>query len=343
MPYRIPPYKVEEVILAQDLKDIVGWGEKATHVKKAWKTTKGKGVTVAVLDTGADKTHVTEGDLQHVKMFDVTGTSPWAKENDWHGTHTCGIVGARANNKGVVGFAPECNLISIKALDNGTGRSEWIAAAIDKAAELKADVISMSFGARSPDPRIAEAIERAVSGGAICVAAAGNSGNPDDVNYPARWSGPRARINLDTIAVAATNQDGTLAQYSSRGPEVDVAAPGTNILSTWGHGGYARISGTSMACPAVAGVIALALSHMKKTDGTDHWHFSMALMRDVLRRSSIDMGPAGKDPGTGWGLIQADTLLSQKPERKPAPGEYIFGGIKVHVPAQDGDQIGIVC
>src|SRR6185312_15429786 len=112
--------------------------------------------------------------------------------------------------------------------------------------------LSMSFGSPDESPDISAAIDRAVAQRRFVVCAAGNAGLPDSVNFPARLDA--------TVAVGSVDQNGQVSRFSSRGAEVDICAPGENILSTYLGGGYAKLSGTSMAAPFVSGVVALLLA-----------------------------------------------------------------------------------
>ena len=345
--YRVPPYDVQRVMTAAaGMKELIGWGQIATGVPEGWKQTKGQArngrrVKIAVCDTGVDRTH-RDGELCNViKSSDVTGFGP--DDEDGHGTHVCGIIGARADATGVIGYAPEAELISIRCLHEGVGKSQWVADAIRIAIESEVDVISLSLGSPHASSEIAQQIETAVKEGIFVVCAAGNSGRPDDVNFPARWKGQAdGRPDLDTIAVASITKTGQLASYSSRGMEVDVAAPGSDICSTWLRGGYAELSGTSMACPAVSAIVGLML--------VAHWDLglkcktalkTMGQLREHIKKYAIDIGGPGFDPGTGWGLIRADGLANLA-ETPIASGVTIpLGPLTIHMPPSAEDRIGI--
>jgi subtilisin family serine protease len=160
----------------------------------------------------------------------------------------------------VIGVAPRCRLLVAKVLgDDGSGTSDAVAAGIDWAADAGADILSMSLGSPHPAEEIHAAIRRAVAKGKFVICAAGNDGRDRSVNYPARWE--------DTVAVGAVDRNGAVARFSSRGPEVDLCAPGQDILSTFFAGGYAKLSGTSMATPFVAGVVALMLAKHRASGG----------------------------------------------------------------------------
>jgi len=348
MPH-LPPFRIESTHAA--LTETIDWSLAAYHIPNHWKDTRGAGVRVALLDTGIDQSHPDLADaIDDARDFTNSPFGP--ADRNGHGTHTAGTIAARQNNLGVIGVAPDCRLLIGKVLgDDGSGSSANVAAGIDWAADSGADVISMSLGSPEPDDALLAAIERAVAKGKFIIAAAGNDGRDNSINYPARWSG--------TIAVAAVDASGHLAPFSSRGPEVDIAAPGENILSTWLRGTYAKLSGTSMATPFVAGVTALLValhrtavgqvSNLPSREPARHADIvtpdprlltpddspvhpftrsavhitttplrTIADLRDHLSRTAIDAGPTGRDPGYGWGLINPDSLL-QPDETTPTP------------------------
>ncbi|MBC7338959.1 MAG: S8 family serine peptidase [Firmicutes bacterium] len=152
-----------------------------------------------------------------------------------------GIVAAVDNAIGVVGVAPEAWLYGVKVLDrSGSGYYPDIIEGIQWCTDNGMQVINMSLGGPTDSPALHDAIIAACNRGITVVCAAGNEGPGEDtVVYPARYP--------EVITVAATAADDSVPDFSSRGPEVDNAAPGVSILSTWKGGGYATASGTSMA------------------------------------------------------------------------------------------------
>lgn len=314
--WRLPPYSVRLVQSA--MSETMDWGLKFGGIAEAWQQTKGEGVRVAVLDTGIDASHP---DLAGciAAMADFSGSVRGTRDVQGHGTHCAGIIGARQNTVGVVGVAPECRLLCGKVLgDDGSGSSDSVAAGIDWATASGADVISMSLGSPQPSQDIARALERAVSAGKFVVCAAGNDGRPDSVDYPAAWD------NL-AVAVAAVGPGGILANFSSRGPQVDIAAPGVDILSTWPGGGYAKLSGTSMATPFVAGVVALLVSrHRQLGAGAATPLRNQAELIEHLHRTALDAGAPGFDTGFGFGLVNPAGLLAAE---YPAAKVLIFGPV----------------
>lgn len=294
----------EMVVIAANAGDVADWGHGVIDVPAAWKLSKGKGAKVAVLDTGYDGGH---RDLKRVTGKDFTGSRSGAADVNGHGTHCLGVVGAAENGEGVVGVAPEADMISGKVLgDNGSGLSSWIANGIDWAIEQKADVISMSLGSDAPDQRIGAAVERARQAGIIVVAAAGNSGPRENTaGWPGRFPG--------VVCVAAVDSDTKTAQFSSRGAAVVVAAPGVNVRSCYPGDRFATMSGTSMATPYVAGCAALYVSHAKASGAK----WSADEFARLIAKTSRDLAPVGRDTATGFGLIQPAKLLAEIAPKQP--------------------------
>jgi subtilisin family serine protease len=209
----------------------------------------GAGVKVAVLDTGIDYKHSDLDDNCYGGVNVINSRKDY-KDDNGHGTHVAGIIAAENNNIGVVGVAPEASLYGVKALDrNGSGWLSDIIAGLEWCVNNGMDIVNMSLSTNSDIQTFHDACD-AASSTVTLVAAAGNDGGA--VDYPAAYD--------SVIAVSATNSSDGLAYFSSYGPEIAIAAPGVNILSTYKGGGYETHSGTSMACPHVVGTLALNLS-----------------------------------------------------------------------------------
>lgn len=232
----------------------------------AWPSSQGKGIKVFICDTGIDSNHPDlVANLRTGKSF-VTSESS-TEDFHGHGTHCAGTVAAAMNKRGVIGVAPYAYLYPVKVLSaSGSGNWSWLIAALDWIMDKKgARIASMSLGGGSAPQALAHMCTAAYKDGILLVAAAGNSGpNNNTVGYPGKYK--------DVMAVSAVDANDTIASFSSRGPEVEICAPGVSVLSTKRGGGYGRMSGTSMACPHVAGVAALAWgSHRGSNNKKVRW------------------------------------------------------------------------
>lgn len=282
------------------------WGVDRVEADLAWASTTGGTVKVAVVDTGISTSHP---DLVTNLSGGFNAISPNKSYNDdnGHGSHVAGIIGASANTIGVVGAAPDVDLYAVKVLSkSGSGWVSDIIEGIQWTVDHDIDVINMSLGASGYSLAFDLACQQALDAGVTIVAAAGNSG-PDTgtVEYPAGFDG--------VIGVSATDSSDSIAWFSSRGAGVDFAAPGVGILSTYKGSGYATMSGTSMASPHVAGVVALVLTTSVGTDDADadgQWDPDEVAAR--LTRTAEDLGSTGADSEYGAGLVRADLAVSAK-------------------------------
>ena len=227
----------------------------------------GKGVKIAVIDSGCDITHK---DLQTRiiggRNFTTEDNKNIDKYQDYngHGTHVCGTIAASNNNYGVIGVAPDAKLLILKALDkNGSGSMKGIIDAINFAISQRVDIISMSLGTSEDVPQLHQAIKKVVDSNILVVCAAGNEGDSrattDEISYPAGYN--------EVISVGAVDYSKSAARFSNSNKEVDLVAPGVNIISTFLNGKYETLSGTSMATPHVTGALALLIEWSKKEFG----------------------------------------------------------------------------
>ncbi|MEM7368082.1 MAG: S8 family peptidase [Bacteroidota bacterium] len=270
----------------------ISWAQRVLKVHKIWWQTEGEGIKVAVLDTGIDPSHP---DLKSaiVDMKDFTGSG--IKDTNGHGTHCAGIIAARRNMLGFIGVAPKAELLIAKVLDNeGNGSHQWIADGINWAVENGADIISMSLGTTLSAQVLFESIHNALAKGIHVICAAGNEGSlqSNNIAYPGRYGG--------VITVGSHDFDGMASGFSSRGGEVDFVAPGSNIWSSYTDGGYAELSGTSMATPFVAGVAALILAKHKKYKNKTEIHNCEDLKNHLLRMAAH---PGYHDNRSGYGPL----------------------------------------
>lgn len=217
----------------------------------------GVGVDVAVLDTGIDSDHpefhATLGSGRAFETCTGSCNRPWDDDHG-HGTAVAGVIGASDDFQGIVGNAPGVTLHAVKVLDSvGGGSISNIAAGIQYAANQGWEVINMSLAGGQRSSTIANAVQFAHGQGSLLVAAVGFNGPcAGCVGYPA--------AEPEVIAVTGVDDTGSLVQYVSQGPAVELAAPGTGFESTWVGGGYETVSGTSVASPHVAAAAALLMA-----------------------------------------------------------------------------------
>jgi thermitase len=264
---------------------------KRAGFEKAWNKTRGKGIRIAVVDSGAAVGH---RDLRYkiAAKYDFRNRNRTVEDLHGHGTHVAGIALAKANGRGVVGGCPKCRLVVAKALDrNLIGYNSDIIDAIVWSAKKKAKVINLSLGSNSRSEAMRDATDFARRKGAVVVAAGGNYGTNVSV-YPAAHRG--------VIGVIHTNKNNNRGSDASYGPWIDVAAPGHDIISSV-PGGYAYKSGSSMASPHVAGLAGL----MAKRG------YGARAIEYRIQRTARDLGPKGDDDYYGRGLIRAHRAVGR--------------------------------
>ncbi|HEV2192751.1 MAG TPA: S8 family serine peptidase [Nitrosopumilaceae archaeon] len=285
--------------------------DKQIRADQVWaKGDTGTGIPVAILDTGIDTTHPEFSGVRILKCHsEITNTNACTDGNG-HGTHVAGIVGAAGVNPTAKGVAPSTSFYIDQVLDaSGSGTLSGLIAGIDWARTNGAKVISMSLGTTpistvepncdSVFPSMTTAINNAVASGISVVAAAGNDGT-SGVGLPACIS--------STIAVAAVDSADNVAWFSSQGgPVADhgIAAPGVDIYSSWLSGGYAILSGTSMATPHVAGTIALLL---KANPTLSPATIKSTLFSTACTSSTIPSCSTGAVPNLVYGYGRVDAL-----------------------------------
>jgi len=255
-------------VLGADIHVASVWGEGITGSKK---------IRIAVIDTGIDYTHPELKDnVDAASGFNFVNNTANAMDDQNHGSHCSGTIGAIANNGiGVAGINWNVTMIPIKFLDSsGSGTADRALQAIQYATQLGVNVMSNSWGGGGFSQALLDAITEAKNKGILFVVAAGNDSSDNDLKptYPANYSVD------NVIAVAATDHQDKIASFSNFGRStVHIAAPGVNILSTFMGGGYGILSGTSMATPHISGMAALLWSV--------HPSYSYAQIKDTLLQS----------------------------------------------------------
>jgi len=305
------------------------WGVDRIDAERVWSAryggTGGAGVDVAILDTGIDADHpdlVIAGGVNCAGNILTDGSTKPANWNDkeGHGTHCAGVVAARDNSIGTVGVAPEARLWAVKVLaDDRSGYISDVIQGIEWCVDNGIDIISMSFAGGFSNA-LEEACDLAYDAGVLLVASSGNEGTA--VGYPAAYD--------SVVAVSAVDAADGLASFSCVGPEIELAAPGVDIRSTYRDGGYTSLSGTSMACPHVAGVAALVWA------SSELGLSSAAAVRARLRETAEPLaGLTARQVGSG--LVDAE-----KAALPPAFVDLAVAGITAADHVVQGDSVEVV-
>ncbi|MCH6159278.1 type VII secretion-associated serine protease mycosin [Streptomyces sp. M600PL45_2] len=314
------------------------WGLKAIHASDAWKTTRGKGITVAVLDTGVDPSHpdlkgAVHGGKDFLGMGAKKGDRAWAR----HGTAMAGIIAGHGHGKGrklgVLGVAPDARILPVRVLleDSDPKRKEArdqrptaLAAGIRWAADKGADVINLSLGDDSssahPEPGEDAAVRYAQRKGAVVVASAGNGGEEGDhVSYPAAYPG--------VVAVTAVDRRGARASFSTRRWYATVAAPGKQVLIADPDRHYYEGWGTSAASAFASGAVALVRAA--------HPDLSPAQIKDLISDTARHTPEGGRSDALGTGVVDPAAAIEmgtnikprkQQPSQPPYRSEFFGTG-----------------
>ncbi|MFJ8534956.1 type VII secretion-associated serine protease mycosin [Streptomyces sp. NPDC093591] len=310
------------------------WALDAMHTEEAWQTTKGKGVTVAVLDTGVEADHPDlSGNVLDGKDMVGFGAEPGDRAWARHGTAMAGIIAGHGHGAGggdgVMGIAPEAKILPVRViLEDGdparakarSTRGNALADGIRWAADHGADVINLSLGDDSksahPEAGEDEAVQYALKKGAVVVASAGNGGEKGDhISYPAAYPG--------VIAVAAVDRYGTRAVFSTRRWYATVSAPGDDVIIVDPDHKYYEGWGTSAAAAFVSGAVALVKAA--------HPGLTPAQIKKLLQDTARNAPEGGRDDSRGYGFIDPAAAIKEASRIKPkrltpvAYGEEYFG------------------
>lgn len=292
-------YKNEEVSLHQQSKELKDYNYNINIIdgKSIPNENQYEDINVAILDTGISTEH---DNLKSVK-WETSIISNDPNDNNGHGTHVAGIIASSYDeDSNVRGVAPNVSIYNIKILDStGSGSTSDMAQGIIKArngpdgvkgTEDDADIISISAGSNA-GISIGSAVEE-VTPETTVIASAGNNGN---IQYPAKFN--------ESIAVSSVNQNKKPSFLNAEGEEIDVAAPGSSVLSLDEHGGFERLSGTSMAAPHISGAVALLLSK---------YDINSIEVKRKIENSTEDIEEEGFDEQTGHGLINIQKILNNE-------------------------------
>ena len=290
------PLRYLQILVPSDPYYTYQWGLRpypyGSDLSPARSVTMGRGVTVAVVDTGIRRDLDDLAQTRFVPGWNTLTNSANTLDRNGHGTHVAGTIAQSTDNgRGCAGIAPQVSLMPVQALGaDGAGSNFSIAAGITWAVEHGAKVLNLSLGGASSRV-LQEAVRSAALKGTVLVAASGNAG-VQGISYPAAYA--------EVISVGASTKEGTRATFSQYGPALNLVAPGVNILQQTfsrrtGQPGYFYFSGTSMATPHVAGTAALLLGLNSS--------LSITAIRQVLKSTAQDRGRPGEDAEYGAGIL----------------------------------------
>jgi len=291
-------------VASQSHKEIIDYGVRMVGAPLEWGETMGEGVRVGIIDTGICTNHP---DLKN-RIKDGINFSGGSRNNiedeNGHGTHIAGIVAAERNGIGVVGVAPKAKLYIVKAFGKD-GKTDYdaIEKGINYLSEKRADVINMSFSSGVSSAKYRSLIWEIHKKGITMICAAGNDGELGDnsIGYPANFP--------ETVAVSAVDINKNIADFSSRGRSAEICAAGIDVYSTYLNGGYATLSGTSMACPIITGAVAILMAK-------GYIRYGRRLTPDEIRLllNIYTENPAvkGRDKRYGYGIFSFGRIGSEE-------------------------------
>lgn len=272
----------------------------------------GVGVKIAVLDTGVDSS---SGELHVAGGTSFVEAEPSLEDMNGHGTRVAGTLGAIQNNMGLIGNAPGSEIYAVKVLDqSGAGSYSRVIEGIEWAIDNKMDIISMSFTGNVESAALKEVLQAAYDQGILLVAAAGNEGRAT-VGYPAN--------DPSVIAVGAVDANNQLASFSNYGPKLELTAPGTDVQTLGLHGGYEKVSGTSMSAPQVAGIAAMVKEANQSLTNVE--------IRNILRSSGYRSATEAHTLVNGLAAVQVAVsgLNPSTPQPEPVSGVDEIGKVAI--------------
>lgn len=309
LPVRLPDFRTEKIF--KTLSQSTDWGLTQLHIKDLWETTKGDGIKIAVLDTGCPATKNKNGKIQvhpdlknNILLNECKSFVTTEDELDYqgHGTAVCGTIAAEDNTLGFVGYAPEAKIVTYKVLNkNGSGSLKWIEKALKECIKTKPDIVSMSLGSLEGSSTMHEYVKKLDEMGIPVICAAGNGGEYEGVNYPAKYQ--------EAFAIGAYDKNLNIADFSAIGPELDFAFPGVDIQTTWLNNGYIIISGTSFACPACTGLVALIISKHKKENTIPNTKNTLWIYDELKALATNPKKIKKQTSDWGWGYIDISKLI----------------------------------
>jgi len=324
------------------------WGLHRIRAPQAWaEGATGKGVIIAVVDTGVDLDHPDLMDdssqqynlVQGYNAFTQSAELGAEQDDHGHGTAVAGVIAALANDLGIVGVAPEAMIMPIKAMDeNGQGEDSIIADGIVWAVDHGARIINLSIGAESQTQVLDDAILYARSRGCLLVAASGNAANSKMLIYQMDNSSKSTQFIVgdgvaypgahpEVLAISAVDENDRIADFALTGPEIALSAPGSKILTSYwskDQTGVFYTSGTSIAAPFVSAAAALLWSKYPDASAEE--------IKQALLQAASDQGLEGKDNSYGYGRLDVYRALKAlaEPSAYVSPAYLGWEGGKVY-------------
>lgn len=270
---------------------VTPWGIERVNAPRAWERGRGKGVRIAILDCGIDPDHPDLIDNYDAEANSVNCYDHLNHVLLSHGTHCAGVAAAADNDEGVVGVAPEAELVSVK-VGQATGSVGALVSGIDWCIDNEIDVISLSREYHRSE-EIEQICDAAYAAGILIVASAGARKDEDPDEEDGELPAPACYPTV--VAVSGINRHDKLGKYSLPGPKVELCAPGTAVNSSILRKRYAERSGTSMAAPHVAGAAAVVWSIFPGATNVQ--------IREILAGTARHLGANGRNPSFGYGCV----------------------------------------
>jgi major intracellular serine protease len=300
--YSLPPYSISKVGDIETLSESINWAISDLDIPEVWKKTNGENVVIVQIDSGVPD----HEDINDNIIFDkcksfVDGEDLW-DNSQGHATSVAGLMSSARNMYGTVGIAHKSKLICLKVIGkSGFCDQSSINRALEYCLEIKPDIINMSVGGPGPMSDVHQTIKKLNSQNIVVVCSAGNNGNKKNksILYPAVFD--------EVIAVGSYSPSTITSRslFSCIGPEIDVSAPGEELLTTAIKNQYCLFTGTSASSPVVSGIFALYISYLK----SNNIQYTAQSVKSDIIKACKDVGIDGFDHEFGWGIISPKLLF----------------------------------
>lgn len=300
--YFLPPYAISNVGDIETLSESINWAVSDLDIPELWKKTQGENITIVQIDSGVPDHEDLNNNIiiDKCKSF-VEGEDYWDKSQG-HATSVAGLMSSVRNTYGTVGIAHKAKLICLKVIGkSGFCTQDSIKKALDYCVSLKPDIINMSVGGPTAMPEVHEIIKKLNDIDIVIVCSAGNNGEKQNksILFPAVYD--------EVLAVGSYSPTTITSRsiFSCIGPQIDLSAPGEELLTTSLNNQYCLFTGTSASAPVISGVIALYISYLKK----NKIPYTAQSVKDVILKNCKDVGKDGFDHEFGWGIISPKKIF----------------------------------